>query len=57
MAGIKGIAYQRYRERQDALERRKKLGRRTERLLIVLIRIVILPVMLPIRLYRWVYYD
>lgn len=57
MAGISGISYQRYREQQDSIERRKKQLRNMRPWLVVLIRIVIIPVTLPIRLYRWIYYD
>lgn len=53
MAGIKGINYAMYRKREDVAKRKHKL----RPWVVVLLRIIILPLTLPIRLYRWVYYD
>lgn len=57
MAHIRGLDYQKYRARQDAHARRKRLIQNTNPIVLVLIRIVLLPVTLPIKIYNWVYYG
>jgi hypothetical protein len=53
MAGIRGIDYYKYHVKRNTVKRKRKL----RPWVIVVIRIIILPLTLPIRLYKWVYYD
>ena len=55
MPHVRGLDYQKYRAQQDAYVRRKSLIRNMNPIALTLIRIVLLPVTLPIRIYQWVY--
>jgi hypothetical protein len=57
MAGMRGFDYQKYREQQEENARRRQIIRDANPWLVLSIRIVMLPITLPIRIYRWVYYG